>query len=62
MEKSLSGKLARRISLRQLQVFEAVARHLSGDSCLVPAPSTDAGAVDGARTVHGEQVEDTKKV
>lgn len=29
MEKSLSGKLARRISLRQLQVFEAVARHLS---------------------------------
>lgn len=29
MQKSLSGKLARRISLRQLQVFEAVARHLS---------------------------------
>jgi DNA-binding transcriptional LysR family regulator len=29
MDKSLSGKLARRISLRQLQVFEAVARELS---------------------------------
>ena len=29
MDKSLSGKLARRISLRQLQVFEAVARHLN---------------------------------
>ena len=29
MDKTLSGKLARRISLRQLQVFEAVARQLS---------------------------------
>lgn len=29
MDKSLSGKLARRISLRQLQVFEAVTRQLS---------------------------------
>jgi DNA-binding transcriptional LysR family regulator len=29
MEESLSGKLARRISLRQLQVLEDVARHLS---------------------------------
>ncbi len=29
MDKALSGKLARRMSLRQLQVFEAVARHLS---------------------------------
>ncbi len=29
MDTSLSGKLARRISLRQLQVFEAVARLLS---------------------------------
>ena len=29
MDESLSGKLARRISLRQLQVFEAVARKLS---------------------------------